>query len=130
MYYQNSTSTTTAGGGGGGGVVTPTNPNGPTIVPSVGSYIYYGCMTEATNGRALNSLENPVEGATLTVELCATACKGYTYFGTEYSGEWFEPRPLLSFTDSNYHVATAVTASLPAQFLRLEEVIQPRTDAL
>ena len=86
MYKLNgslSVPTSTAGGTG------PTAPTGgPSVVPSAGAFNYLGCYTEATNGRALSGLVNPVGGATLSIENCAVACSKYTYFGTEYSGEW------------------------------------------
>ncbi|KAL8771535.1 MAG: hypothetical protein Q9209_002977 [Squamulea sp. 1 TL-2023] len=72
---------------------TPTNPTtptaGPTNAPLIGSYGYLGCYTEATNGRALSDKLNPIGGEALTNELCAAACQGYTYFGTEYSRECY-----------------------------------------
>ncbi|KAL8776823.1 MAG: hypothetical protein Q9194_002912, partial [Teloschistes cf. exilis] len=76
--------------------ITPTTPGGPTNVPSIGAYSYLGCYTEGTNGRALTGKQNPVGGATLTNELCAAACQGYTYFGTEYSGECYCGQTLLN----------------------------------
>ena len=63
---------------------TPT-PGAPSVVPSAGGYGYIGCYTDSTANRALTGLANPVAGATLTVELCAAACVGFTYFGVEYS---------------------------------------------
>lgn len=86
MYKLNSTSITT---GTASPTATPTAPAGPTIKNSVGTWSYYGCYTEGTNGRALSGLQNPIAGATLTLEKCAAACIGYTYFGTEYSGECY-----------------------------------------
>ncbi|KAL8661300.1 MAG: hypothetical protein Q9202_005725 [Teloschistes flavicans] len=74
----------------------PTTPGGPTNVPSIGAYNYLGCYTEGTNGRALTGKQNPVGGATLTNEVCAAACQGYTYFGTEYSGECYCGNSLLN----------------------------------
>ena len=65
--------------------ITPTG--GPITVPAADGYTYLGCYTEATNGRALSDLENPVYGPSVTVELCAAACKPYQYFGVEYSAE-------------------------------------------
>lgn len=76
--------TSTAGG------TTPPGPTGgPSVVPTAGAFSYLGCYTEATNGRALSGLMNPVPGATLTIESCAAACGEYSYFGTEYSGECY-----------------------------------------
>lgn len=68
-------------------------PGAPSVVPSAGGYGYIGCYTDSTANRALTGLVNPVAGATLTVELCAAACAGFTYFGVEYSGKQL-PHPL------------------------------------
>ncbi len=57
----------------------------PSVVPSAGGYGYIGCYTDSTANRALTGSTNPVSGTTLTVELCAAACFGFTYFGVEYS---------------------------------------------
>ncbi|KAL9602500.1 MAG: hypothetical protein Q9219_001794 [cf. Caloplaca sp. 3 TL-2023] len=86
IYKLNATSTTT---GTASSTATPTAPAGPAIKNTVGTWSYNGCYTEGTNGRALGGLQNPVAGATLTLEKCASACAGYTYFGTEYSGECY-----------------------------------------
>lgn len=51
----------------------------------VGDYNYYGCMTEATNGRALTS--SATSGSTMTNEACESFCSAYAYFGTEYGDE-------------------------------------------
>ena len=67
---------------------TPT-PGAPSVVPSAGGYGYIGCYTDSTADRALTGLANPVAGGTLTIELCAAACAGYTYFGVEYSVECY-----------------------------------------
>lgn len=76
--------TSTAGG------TTPAGPTGgPSVVPSAGAFTYLGCYTESNNGRALSGVQNPVAGATLTIENCAAACSKYTYFGTEVSGECY-----------------------------------------
>ena len=66
-------------------VSTPTG--GPVTVQSAGSYIYYGCYVDNTNGRALAGLMNPESGAGNTVEVCATACAGYQFMGVEYGAE-------------------------------------------
>lgn len=67
----------------------PITPGSPSVVQEAGNFGYIGCYTEATNGRALSGLQNPVGGATLTVDKCAAACSIYTYFGVEYSGECY-----------------------------------------
>lgn len=67
-------------------------PTGPITVTSLAGWIYLGCYSEATVGRALNSLLLPIPGAENSVEKCATACAGYTYFGVEYGSECESPR--------------------------------------
>lgn len=64
-----------------------TTPTGPIVVQSVGSYSYMGCYTEATNGRALNSLSKAA--ASISVDTCASYCSAYTYFGVEYGNECY-----------------------------------------
>ena len=70
-------------------------PGAPSVVPAAGGYGYIGCYTDNTANRALTGLVNPVAGATLTVELCAAACAGFTYFGVEYSVECYCGNTLL-----------------------------------
>ena len=72
-----------------GGPDPPVPTGGPSVVQTASGFNYLGCYTEATNGRALSGLQNPVAGATLTVDSCAAACTKYTYFGVEYSGECY-----------------------------------------
>ena len=64
-------------------------PGTPSVVPSAGDFSYIGCFTDSGSNRALTGRSNPVYGATLTVEACAAACAGYTYFGVEYSAECY-----------------------------------------
>jgi iron transport multicopper oxidase len=58
---------------------------GPAIVQSVGAYSYVGCYTESTTGRALN-LKTYADDS-MTVEICASTCAGYVWFGLEYHRE-------------------------------------------
>ena len=58
-------------------------------VQTVIGWTYSGCYSEATNGRALSGLQNPIPGNTVTVESCAAACTQFTFFGVEYSGECY-----------------------------------------
>ncbi|KAM0794890.1 WSC domain-containing protein [Usnea florida] len=75
---------------------TPTvTPGAPSVVPSAGGYGYIGCYTDSTANRALTGVANPVSGATLTIEACAAACAGFTYFGVEYSAECYCGNSLL-----------------------------------
>ncbi|KAF7950917.1 uncharacterized protein EAE97_002469 [Botrytis byssoidea] len=62
---------------------------GPKTVNSVGNYNYMGCYSEATTGRALSGLSPQSPSTGFTIELCATACKGFTYFGMEYANECY-----------------------------------------
>lgn len=64
---------------------TPT-PTGPAVVQTVGSYAFQGCWSEATNQRALTGKTLAID--TMTVELCASTCSGFTWFGVEYGREW------------------------------------------
>ena len=65
------------------------SPTGPITVQTLSGWTYLGCYSEATNGRALSGLQNPIPANTVTVESCASACTSYAYFGVEYSGECF-----------------------------------------
>ncbi|KAF7912733.1 uncharacterized protein EAF01_001754 [Botrytis porri] len=62
---------------------------GPKTVNSVGNYNYLGCYSEATNDRALGGFSPQAPSTGFTIELCATACKGFTYFGMEYANECY-----------------------------------------
>jgi hypothetical protein len=59
---------------------------GPHAVPSVGPYNSIGCWTDQGGARTL-SAKVPALGAGNTIEACAAACTGYSYFGTEYGQE-------------------------------------------
>lgn len=65
----------------------PPAPTGPITVTTLSGWTYLGCYSEATTGRALNSVLLPIPGPNTDVETCATACAGYTYFGVEYGQE-------------------------------------------
>ncbi|KAK7740511.1 hypothetical protein SLS53_005354 [Cytospora paraplurivora] len=58
-------------------------PSQPAVV---GDYTYIGCYGDETSSRALSDL-SPGLGSSNTLEACAAACAGYTYFGTEYGDE-------------------------------------------
>jgi hypothetical protein len=64
---------------------TPTGPIQPATVNGV--WTWYGCQTEATNMRALNSATFAADS--MTLEACATYCTGFTYFGVEYARECY-----------------------------------------
>ena len=52
-------------------------------------YAYQGCYTEATGIRALTG--KAYFNDSMTVEACATACTGFTWFGVEYGREVYIP---------------------------------------
>ncbi|KAI9716656.1 MAG: hypothetical protein M1812_005194 [Candelaria pacifica] len=83
MYRKNSTAPTTTGPG---ASATPT-PKGPAIVQNIGAYTFQGCFSEGINGRALG--DKFLGSATMNLDLCATTCAGYTYFGVEYGQECY-----------------------------------------
>jgi hypothetical protein len=57
----------------------------PSIVPEIGPYNFSNCQTEGTGIRALTGLE--VASNYMTNEMCASACMGFSMFGTEYGRE-------------------------------------------
>jgi iron transport multicopper oxidase len=65
----------------------PTPTGGPYTVQGLPGWTYYGCLTEATTGRALSAVQNPSAAVPVSVESCALACVGYIYFGVEYGQE-------------------------------------------
>ena len=71
--------------------VAGTNPAlyGPQTIQAVGNYVFQGCYSEATNGRALSALSPAPPTGGFTIELCQAACagSGFTYFGMEYSNQ-------------------------------------------
>lgn len=62
-------------------------PGAPAVLQSIDEYNYTGCYTEGSNGRALGASSNVSEN--MTVENCAAFCKGFKYFGIEYSSECY-----------------------------------------
>ncbi|KAJ9667507.1 hypothetical protein H2201_002376 [Coniosporium apollinis] len=62
---------------------------GPYTRQSIGNYNHIGCYTEASQGRALSgkAVGAPATGG--SVAFCESSCKGYNYFGVEYSNECF-----------------------------------------
>jgi hypothetical protein len=67
-------------------ISTPTGgPTQPATVNDIWSL--YGCRTEGSNSRALNSVTFASD--TMTLEACAAFCSAYTYFGVEYSRECY-----------------------------------------
>lgn len=76
LYLTTATRTTSA---------TPTPTGSLAVKPTVGDYVFVGCQTEATTGRALSG--NTYADDAMTLESCAAFCAGSTYFGTEYGRE-------------------------------------------
>ena len=62
-------------------------PTGPQTVQKASGFAYQGCYSEATNTRALSAKQTAA--STMTVEICAAFCTGYTFMGVEYSQECF-----------------------------------------
>jgi hypothetical protein len=79
LYSTTATRTTSA---------TPTPTGSLAVKPTVGDYTFVGCQTEATGSRALSGKDVYADDA-MTLELCATYCAGFTYFGTEYGRECY-----------------------------------------
>jgi hypothetical protein len=73
--------------------VAGTNPAlyGPKTILSIGSYVYQGCYSEATTGRALSGKTPAAPASGFTIELCEAACVGYEYFGMEYANQVSPP---------------------------------------
>lgn len=86
MYRSNGTAVSTATATVSSTTVAAATPTGPITVTNLTGHAYMGCYSEATKGRALSDLLNPVSGKQVTVEACSMACAGYMYFGVEYSG--------------------------------------------
>ncbi|KAG9238758.1 putative glyoxal oxidase precursor [Amylocarpus encephaloides] len=58
------------------------------IKPTVGTYSFLGCYNEAVGKRALAGAVF-YDYALMTLELCASNCAAFKYFGVEYGGECF-----------------------------------------
>ena len=67
----------------------------PQTIQAPGNYLYQGCYSEATNGRALSGKSPTAPASGFTIELCMAACQGYQYFGMEYSK--YEPSSSVLF---------------------------------
>ncbi len=60
----------------------------PTLRPKqkIGSYSFMGCYTEGSKVRALTGAVF-YNYTSMTLELCAASCVGFSYWGVEYGGE-------------------------------------------
>ncbi|KAH8887407.1 heme peroxidase [Thozetella sp. PMI_491] len=66
----------------------PPAPTGTLAVkPTVGKWFFQGCVTEGTGVRALSGPGTASDS--MTLEVCASFCDGYKYFGTEYGRECY-----------------------------------------
>ncbi|OAA65943.1 legume lectin domain containing protein [Niveomyces insectorum RCEF 264] len=81
LAVANSTNGTTTATGTG-----PT-ATGPATKAEVGNWVYQGCYTEATNGRALSAAA--LANANMSYAVCATYCADYAYFGVEYGSQCY-----------------------------------------
>ncbi len=92
----------------------PPSPTGTLAAkPTVGKYYFQGCITEGNGARALSS-SSTVNDA-MTLEVCATFCDGYQYFGAEYGRECEYCLPCISWAPD----AKTVLAS-PVKKLRMK----------
>lgn len=56
------------------------------ISKTVGEYAFQGCYTEGNGVRALSGASF-YNYTAMTLEMCASSCLGFTYWGVEYGGE-------------------------------------------
>ena len=56
----------------------------PVTVGDFSIWVYQGCYSEATQGRALTGLSNPIPASNNSVEACGAASTDFKYFGVEY----------------------------------------------
>lgn len=62
----------------------PPTPPAPPVVVRVPGWVYKGCYTDSPSDRTL--ISKKWKGY-VTPEKCAEICKGYQFFGLEYSNE-------------------------------------------
>lgn len=60
----------------------------PSQPAEVNGHPWYGCMTEATDARALSADTIDLD-VSMSLEFCSYYCEGYTYFGVEYGRECY-----------------------------------------
>ncbi|KAH8885616.1 WSC-domain-containing protein [Thozetella sp. PMI_491] len=60
---------------------------GPSDPVKIGSSTYFGCRTEGLGVRALSGASTA--NASMTLDLCASFCSGFKYWGTEYGQECY-----------------------------------------
>ncbi|PVH87180.1 WSC-domain-containing protein [Cadophora sp. DSE1049] len=97
-------------------------PTGPITVTNLPGWSYLGCYSEATTGRALNSLLLPIPGPNTDVETCGAACAGYAFFGVEYGQECYCGNVIRSgsviqeSSDPNLNGCSIVCAANPLEY--------------
>jgi hypothetical protein len=62
-------------------------PAAPSNPATVGAFSYQSCWTDSVGARSLTGTNEMQAG--MTVEMCATFCDGYEYFGVEYGSECY-----------------------------------------
>ena len=62
-------------------------PSGPTVVQTVGNYVFQGCFSEGSSSRALTGAA--FSNSSMTIEMCAADCKSFSMFGVEYGQECY-----------------------------------------
>ncbi|KAJ4315651.1 hypothetical protein N0V94_005848 [Neodidymelliopsis sp. IMI 364377] len=60
---------------------------------SLNGFVYQSCWTDKVDDRSLKAVDYRLDD--MTVEKCANQCKGYSYFGLEYSRECYCGNDLL-----------------------------------
>ncbi|MCJ1308234.1 hypothetical protein MMC25_001887 [Agyrium rufum] len=98
MTTTSTSSTTTAAAS------TTTNPVTSTAPPAapkptLANYNYQGCFTDTVSQRILSGQSSASQS--MTYKSCASFCKGYTYFGVEYSTECYCGNTFTSPMSSN-----------------------------
>jgi hypothetical protein len=90
FFFRNATSPTTSSSTGSASITTAYSAAvsmtaaGPVHVPSIGSYQWIGCYTDAIGNRPLTALTE-TNYKTMSVEICASFCSAYNMFAVEYS---------------------------------------------
>ena len=95
-------------------VITATTSAVPSTVQTAGSYQFLACYNETSAGRTLAS--SSFANDSLTVEMCAGFCSGYTYFGVEYAREYVSKyilsKFLLTLLDATAEIPSSVVQHL------------------
>lgn len=89
---------------------TPANPNGFVNPPMAGRFTYVDCHTDSVTQRTLSGAAST--DGTMTVELCASNCAAFAFFGVEYGQECY----CGNILDSSSSTATDGRCSMSCKF--------------